>query len=108
MMVDKILSMWKRATCRHEVDKLRFVRRVYDAEWETGILNGMFEYQCAKCGKMVYKRGPISCEKCIYLRTWKNNGATYCSRCYANKKMCLRSDYRWMWTEEGRSDRCLK
>lgn len=101
MMVDKIRSMWKRATCKHEVDKLRFVRRVYDAEWETGILNGMFEYQCAECGKKVHKRGPISCEKCIYLRTWKNNGATYCSRCFANKSMCLRGDYRWMWTQKG-------
>jgi len=98
-LFDKIRSMWKRATCRHEVDKLRFVRRVYDAEWETGILNGMFEYKCTKCGKMVYKRGPITCEGCIYLRMW-NNGATFCSRCYANKKMCLRGDYRWMWSEK--------
>ena len=99
-MFDKIRSMWKRATCRHEVDKLRFVRRVYDAEWETGILNGMFEYQCAKCGKMVYKRGPVTCEKCRYRRVWKNNGATYCARCYANRSSCLRGDYRWAWTEK--------
>ena len=99
MMVDKIRSMWKRATCRHEVDKLRFVRRVYDAEWETGILNGMFEYQCAKCGKMVYKRGPITCEGCRYLRVWKNNGAMYCTRCYANRSSCMRHYYRWAWSE---------
>ena len=106
MMVDKIRSMWKRATCRHEVDKLRFVRKIYGDE--INLVDGKrYEYQCAVCGKMVYKRGPITCEGCIYLRMW-NNGATFCSRCYANKKMCLRSDYRWMWTEEGRSDRCLK
>lgn len=98
MMVDKILSMWKRATCRHEVDKLRFVRRVYDAEWETGILNGMFEYQCAKCGKMVYKRGPISCEKCEYLHVW-NTGGTFCARSREMEKNCLHSKYRWWWKE---------
>ena len=105
-MIDKIRSMWKRATCRHEVDKLRFVR-VVPSIIEEGVKDG-FEYQCAVCGKMVYKLGPVTCEKCEYLRTWKNNGAMYCARCYANKSWCLRGTYRWMWTEEGRSDRCLK
>ena len=106
-MFDKILSMWKRATCRHEVDKLRFVRKIHGDE--INLVDGKrYEYQCAVCGKMVYKLGPVTCEKCEYLRTWKNNGAMYCARCHANKSWCLRSTYRWMWTEEGRSDRCLK
>lgn len=101
MMVDKIRSMWKRATCRHEVDKLRFVRRVYDAEWETGILNGMFEYQCAKCGKMVYKERPITCEGCKYIASDKF-GSILCSREYEDFCLLVNRKY---WTEsEGVTD----
>lgn len=96
-MIDKIRSMWKRATCRHEVDKLRFVRRVYDAEWETGILNGMFEYHCAGCGKKVYKRGPISCEGCASLSITVSG--TECLRTAEQERHCLKSDYRWYWSE---------
>lgn len=97
-MIDKIRSMWKRATCRHEVDKLRFVRTIYGDG--INLVDGMrYEYQCAGCGKMVYKEGPVTCEKCKYLRVWKNNGAMYCVRCFANKRWCLRGTYRWMWTE---------
>lgn len=97
-MIDKILSMWKRATCKHEVDKLRFVRVAPSMMAEN--VNDGFEYHCAGCGKKVYKRGPVTCEKCKYLRAWKNNGATYCARCYTNKRLCLSSIYRWMWTEK--------
>ncbi len=97
-MIDKIRSMWKRATCKHEIDKLRFVRVVPSIMEEN--VKGKFEYHCVGCGKMVYKIGPVHCEGCKYLRMW-NNGATYCARCYANRNSCLRSDYRWMWAKKG-------
>ena len=95
-MVYKIRSMWKRATCRHEVDKLRFVRRVYDAEWETGILNGMFEYHCVGCGKKVYKERPETCEGCKYIASDKF-GSILCSREYEDFCLLVNRKY---W-EEG-------
>lgn len=99
MMVDKIRSMWKRATCRHEVDKLRFVRVVPSTMEEN--VNGKYEYHCVGCGKMVYKEGPITCEGCAYLRMW-NNGATFCARGREMEKDCLYGKYRWWWEKKQR------
>ena len=94
MMVDKIRSMWKRATCRHEVDKLRFVR-VVPSEMEENV-NGKFEYHCVGCGKKVYKIWPIHCEGCKYLHMW-NNGKTFCARSRELEVRCLRGAYRCWW-----------
>ena len=93
MVIDKIRSMWKRATCRHEVDKLRFVR-VVPSTIEEGVKNG-FEYQCAVCGKMVYKMGPITCEGCKYIASDKF-GSILCSREYED--FCLLANRKY-WTE---------
>jgi len=92
-MIDKIRSMWKRATCRHEVDKLRFVRVVPSIMEEN--VNGKFEYQCAVCGKMVYKERPITCEGCKYIASDKF-GSILCSREYED--FCLLANRKY-WTE---------
>ena len=94
-MIDKIRSMWKRVTCRHEVDKLRFVRKIHG----DGInhVDGMrYEYHCVGCGKMVYKLGPITCEGCKYIASDKF-GSILCSREYED--FCLPVNRKY-W-EEG-------
>jgi len=97
VMVDKIRSMWKRATCRHEVDKLRFVRVVPSTMEEN--VNGKFEYHCAGCGKKVYKVLPVRCEGCKYFHMW-GNGKTVCERSRELEVRCLRGAYRCWWSDK--------
>jgi len=92
-MIDKIRSMWKRATCRHEVDKLRFVRVV------PSNANGKFEYHCVGCGKKVYKILPVRCEGCKYFHMW-GNGKTVCERSRELEVRCMRGDYRCWWSDK--------
>ena len=98
-MIDKIRSMWKRATCRHEVDKLRFVRVVPSTMEEN--VNGKFEYHCVGCGKMVYNEGPITCEGCKYIASDKF-GSILCSREYEDFCLLVNRKY---WEEDGKD--CL-
>lgn len=95
-MIDKIRSMWKRATCRHEVDKLRFVRVVPSIMEEN--VNGKFEYHCAGCGKKVYKERPITCEGCKYIASDKF-GSILCSREYEDFCLLVNRKY---WTESDK------
>ena len=97
-MIQKIRSMWKRATCRHEVDKLRFVRKIHGDG--INLVDGMrYEYHCVGCGKMVYKERPITCEGCKYLRMW-NNGKTFCARSRELEVRCMRGAYRCWWSDK--------
>ena len=97
-MIDKIRSMWKRATCRHEVDKLRFVRMIHGDEIYQLNVKGMFEYHCAVCGKMVYKERPITCEGCKYIASDKF-GSILCSREYEDFCLLVNRKY---WTESDK------
>ena len=96
-MIDKIRSMWKRATCRHEVDKLRFVRKIYGDG--INLVDGKrYEYQCAECGKMVYKERPETCEGCKHIASDKF-GSILCSREYED--FCLLANRKY-WEESGK------
>ena len=98
-MIEKILSMWKRATCRHEVDKLRFVRMIHGDDIYQLNVTGMFEYHCAGCGKKVYKVLPVRCEGCKYFHMW-GNGKTVCERSRELEVRCLRGAYRCWWSDK--------
>ena len=99
-MFDKIRSMWKRATCRHEVDKLRFVRKIHGDE--INLVDGKrYEYHCVGCGKMVYNEGPITCEGCKYIASDKF-GSILCSREYEDFCLLVNRKY---WEEDGKD--CL-
>ena len=97
-MIQKIRSMWKRATCRHEVDKLRFVRMIH-GDGINRVDGKRYEYQCAKCGKMVYKVMPVRCEGCKYFHMW-GNGKTVCERSRELEVRCRRGAYRCWWSDK--------
>ena len=99
MMVDKIRSMWKRVTCRHEVDKLRFVRMIHGDEIYQLNVKGMFEYHCVGCGKKVYKVMPVRCEGCKYFHMW-GNGKMVCERSRELEVRCMRGAYRCWWSDK--------
>ena len=67
----------RRILCRHEVDKLRFVRKIHGDE--INILDGKrYEYSCV-CGSKIVTSFPLNCEGCRHLDMYKC-GVPYCRR----------------------------
>ena len=97
-MFDKIRSMWKRATCRHEVDKLRFVRKIHGDEINQ-VDGKRYEYHCVGCGKKVYKVMPVRCEGCKYFHMC-GSSKTICERSRELEVRCLRGAYRCWWSDK--------
>ena len=91
-LIGKIRSTWAKATCRCEVDKLRFVRKIHGGEINI-VYGNRYEYQCAVCGKTVYKERPITCEGCRYIASDKF-GSILCCREYEDFCLLANREYR--------------
>ena len=93
-MIQRIVSFWNRLTCKHKVDKLRFVRKIYGDEINK--VDGLrYEYKCTKCGQVVYTPIPVSCDGCRYL-SLLNDGSFLCHLRHPDHGLWF---FRAMWKE---------